>query len=353
MGHPPRTGRTSDLLRMALAAAFVSVAHSSLAIAAQPRVDLELAMDSAMVPTEARAWSEMLGQAGFSSVRIRGVKASEEPAIQTSGNESAPSYRVTGVLTSDNQLLLPKGRFNLSDRGRIEQWLRKLRDGGEEGVTVKPAAFGLLPRQLVAVHEALATPVKFSTAGRQPREVAKQIADGLTLKFISDAASQQALAVDEPVADELQGLSSGTVLAAVLRPLGLVLAPEIAGSEVRLRIGGGKTMKEHWPVGGPPKGNPRETLPDLFKYLKIEIDKTPLSESLTAIGERLKTPLLIDRNALARSQIDLSTNVALPEMNTYYLHALDRLLFQAKLKCELRIDEADKPFLWVTTIRQW
>src|SRR5437764_9557891 len=121
MGHSTRTGRTSDFRRMALALAFVSVAHSSLAIAAQPRVDLELAMDSAMVPTEARAWSEMLGQAGFSSVRIRGVKASEEPGIQKSGNESAPSYRVTGVLTSDNQLLLPKGTFNISDRGRIEQ----------------------------------------------------------------------------------------------------------------------------------------------------------------------------------------------------------------------------------------
>src|SRR5438128_9609322 len=121
MGHSTPTGRTSDFRRMALALAFVSVAHSSLAIAAQPRVDLELALDSAMVPTEARAWSEMLSQAGFSSVRILSTKASEEPAIQTAGTDASRSYRVTGVLTAENQLLLPKGRFSLSDRGRIEQ----------------------------------------------------------------------------------------------------------------------------------------------------------------------------------------------------------------------------------------
>jgi hypothetical protein len=315
-------------------------------------VELELALDSAMVPTEARAWSEMLGQAGFSSVRIRSTRASDEPAIQTSGGSGSQSYRVTGILTAENQLLLPQGRFNLSDRGRIEQWLRKLRDNGEEGITIKPAAFGLLPRELVTVHEALTVPVKFSTIGKQPRDAAKQIADGLTLKFISDGASQKALAGGEPIADELEGLSSGTALAAVLRPLGLVLAPEKSESGIRLRIGDSRNIKEHWPVGWPPKGNPRETLPNLFKYLKIEIDKTPLAEAIAAIGGRLKTPVLIDHNSLARIQADLNTKVALPETNTYYLNALDRLLYQAKLKCELKIDEANKPLLWITTIRQ-
>jgi hypothetical protein len=320
--------------------------------AAEPRVSLEIATEPGFVPTEARAWSEMLSQAGFANVRIRGGRADDRPGIETRGTDAAPSYYVLGVLTSDNKLALPKARFGLADRAKIEQWLANVRASGVEGIAVKPAAFGLLPRQLVAVHEALAVPVGFSTKDKQPREVARQIADGLSLKFISDPAGQQALAAQEPVLDELQGFSSGTALAVILRPLGLALLPERSGADVRLRIADIGRAPEHWPVGWPPKGNPKETLPDLFKFLNVEIVQTPIAEALTAIAGRLNVPLLIDHVSLARQQADLSAKVDLPRTNIYYAGALDRLLFQAKLKYELRVDEANKVFLWVTTLRQ-
>lgn len=322
------------------------------AFAAQPRIDLELATESDFPATEARKWSEMLGQLGLSSVRIRGGKESDVPEIQTLGKDDSPSYRVVGILTGDGKLLLPKGRFTLSDRGRIEQWLAKLREGGIEGVTVKPAAFGLLPTQLVTVHEALAVPVTFSTAGQKPQAAAKKIADGLSLKFITDATGQRALASPEPIADELQGLSSGTALAAILRPLGLVLFPEKSGGEIRLRIADSRSASEHWPIGWPPQGNPSQTLPDLFKTLNVEIASTPLAEALPAIQTRLKAPVLLDHNSIARHEIDLQTKVDLPASNTYYDRILDRLLSQARLQYELRVDEAAKPFLWITTTKQ-
>lgn len=319
--------------------------------AADPRVDLEIALEANPVGADMRAWSEMLSQAGFSSVRVR-TAGKDSPALQKSGPAAAPAFHVVGVLTADNQLLLPKGRFALRDRAAIEQWLRKLRDDGEDGISIKPSAFGLLPKQLVAVHEALEAPVNFSTLGKQPREVARQIAQRLTLKFTTDPAGQRALAADEPVLDELQGLSSGTALAAVLRPVGLVLVPEKSGGDLRLRIADGRTAPEHWPVGWPLKERtPAETLPDLFKFLNVEIAQTPLAEALAAIGSRVKAPLLIDRNAVAKESIDLHAKVTLPKANTFYAKALDRLLSQARLKYELRIDEADHPFLWITATR--
>jgi len=321
--------------------------------AAEPRVELEVVLESGFIPTDAPKWSQMLDEAGFSSVRIRSGKNNESPSIQASGTGGAKSYRVVGILNANNQLTLIKGRFGLSDRAKIEEWLRKLRTDGEEGITIKPAAFGLLPRQLLEVHEALTVPVKVSTKGKQPRDVAKQIADGLALKFTTDGAGQKALAADEPILDELEGLSSGTALAAVLRPLGLVLVPEKSGSEIRLRIGSMRAASEHWPIGWPPKDNPTATLPGLFKNLKVEIDKTPVGEVITAVSDRLKVPVLLDHNSLAAAQIDLATAaVSLPETTTYYDRILDRLLFQAKLKYQLRTDEAGKPFLWITTIRQ-
>jgi hypothetical protein len=338
-------------LRTAGMAAFIAF-RAAAACAAGPRVDLEVATEPGTVLVDAGKWSEMLSQAGFSSVRLRGSQSNEQPALEKQGTTTSPAYRVVGVLTTENKLLLPKGSFGLADRTRIEQWLTKLREGGEESITIKPVAFGLLPRQLVAVHEALTMPVKLSTTGKRPREVAKTIADGLSLKFISDVVSQKALAVDDPVADELQGLSAGTALAAVLRPLGLVLTPEKSGMDVRLRIAESRAVKEHWPVGWPPKGNPHETLPELFKFLNVEITKAPVSEVLAAIGGRVKAPVLIDHNSVVRFEADLTTPVDLPQANTYYAVALDRMLFQAKLKYELRIDEADKPFLWVTTLKK-
>jgi hypothetical protein len=334
---------------LAIVLAMVTVSQME---AANPRVDLEIAAEPAFSMVQAAAWSELLSKAGFSSVRIRGGNDGEQAAIMTRGSAAAPAYQVLGILTGNNQLLLPEGRFGLMDRGAIEKWLEKLRSGGEEEILIKPVAFGLLPRQLVAVHEALAVSVKTSTAGKYPREVAKAIADGLTLKFVTDGAGQQALAAGEPVVDELQGVSSGTALAAVLRPAGLALVPVRSGSEVQLRIAAAKSVKEFWPIGWPPKGNPRETLPALFEFLNVEITQVPISEAINAIGGRLKAPVLLDHNSIALYRVNLKTPVDLPKANTFYGAALDRLLAQAKLKYELKVDEAGKPVVWITTLRQ-
>ena len=44
--------------------------------------------------------------------------------------------------------------------------------------------------------------------------------------------------------------------------------------------------------------------------------------------------------------------VSLPEAKTFYKKILDRVLGQAKLTMELRIDEAGKPFLWISTLKK-
>ena len=42
----------------------------------------------------------------------------------------------------------------------------------------------------------------------------------------------KALAAEDPVRDELKGLTSGTALAAILRPAGLVLKPHSSGRNI-------------------------------------------------------------------------------------------------------------------------
>ena len=62
--------------------------------------------------------------------------------------------------------------------------------------------------------------------------------------------------------------------------------------------------------------------------------------------------MLVDTNALAHHEIDLDKVLLThPRSRTVYGIALRKLLFQAKLKYEVRLDDAGKPFLWITTIR--
>jgi hypothetical protein len=73
---------------------------------------------------------------------------------------------------------------------------------------------------------------------------------------------------------------------------------------------------------------------------------------MAAIEGRLNVPFLYDHNNMARDRIEPSQiNVSLPAGRTFYNKILRQLLFQAKLKADLRADEAGKPFLWITTIR--
>ena len=62
-----------------------------------------------------------------------------------------------GVLTSKSTLVLPGGTFRSSDRARLAAWVDKLRSEGIEALTAPTGAFGLTPKQLVRVHDALAS----------------------------------------------------------------------------------------------------------------------------------------------------------------------------------------------------
>ena len=339
--------RFCGLLLLAL-----SLAGAKPAAAEGPRVSLEVVTEPGFSQESIREWLPMLEKAGFSSVRVRGGTSGDGAGVKATGTGATLSYAVTGVLTSDNRLRLPNGNFTVGSGASIRKWVEKLQGGGEEGLNAKAGAFGLVPKELVLVHEDLAKKVNFTTSGKTTKEIVQGIAGIVELKLTVDPAVRGQFG-DERVADELLGMSSGTALAAVIRPLGLVMVPEKAGSGVQLRVMDSQTATQVWPVGWPSKSPPKDTIPDLFKFLNVEVSDTPLAESMEAIRGRLNVPLIIDQNNLAKQQIDYATvKVTLPKTNTYYSKIIERLLFQAKLKYEIRVDEANRPFLWITTLKQ-
>src|SRR5207253_3042149 len=94
-----------------------------------------------------------------------------------------------------------------------------------------------------------------------------------------------------------------------------------------------------------------KALPQMFEMLNVEIEEMPVDEVLEPIGERLKRPVLYDRNAIALHSLDLSKKVSMPGKKSSYSQILRKVLFQAGLQFELRHDEAGQKFLWITSVK--
>ena len=319
-----------------------------------PLVSLELSTETGFPLGGERKWLMLLKDCKLTNIRFRSQRAGSKIEIKNRGTEESPNYVVVGVLTARNTLRLPGVEFRYGERAAITKWVEKLKADGMEGVTAQTGVFGLTKKQILEVHQALTGKVNFSTRGLTNAEAVARIARGLQLELTLDPTARAAMASPEKVADELQGLSAGTSLAIILRPLGLVLVPNRqTGKMVRLVVMSADQVQESWPIGWPPQKNPGLMLPVLFKNLEVEIKEVALGTALEALAPRVKAPFVFDYNSLARDRIDLATvKVSVPAGRTYYKKILDRVLSQARLYCEIRVDEVNTPFLWISTLKK-
>ena len=178
---------------------------------------------------------------------------------------------------------------------------------------------------------------------------------GRTLKYplSIDANIQQAIGADDPVRDELQGLSAGTARwRALARPVGAVLRPrETASGSLEYTLTKSKAGAEAWPIGWPPDQAEGKIIPQLLESLNVEIRDIPLSQAAAAIQGRFKVPFLWDHNSILKQRIDVGKKVSFPNKRAYYVTVLRQLLSQDELKYSVRVDEAGKPLVWITTFK--
>jgi hypothetical protein len=77
----------------------------------------------------------------------------------------------------------------------------------------------------------------------------------------------------------------------------------------------------------------------------------PLDEVLDAVAEVIKIPILIDRQGIAAKGVDFSdVKITYPRKRTTWSEALKSFIYKAKSKLEILIDEAGRPFIWITPI---
>ena len=326
---------------------------ATLALAYTPalaqRIELEVLTDRSSPPAAAQEWMQALGNVKVDRLRFRQDQAQPRPSVHSDDRAGLITYHVTGVIVGGTKLQLPGAQFSKFDVDRLNAYLADL--PRQQQAAAAPHAFGMTAAQLVYVRDALKGAVTKPTSQQS------------LVKFLKDMSRQlpipltlAALPAGSVVTEELVGLSSGTALAVALRPQGLVLVPLSTGgqaADVRVTVRNVRDADAHWPVGWPRQQRPNDLAPKLYEFLEVEINDVPLSEAITAIQTRLQLPLLFDQNGMARQDIDPNTaRVSFPARRTFYKKMLSNLLFQAKLKSELRVDEAGQPFLWISPIRE-
>lgn len=348
-------------LPMSLCVLMFCALIGSAAHAAARRVEFDIVTEENLPPDAVRDWYQVFSDLQVRQADFHSARGQQPIEIETVGGGSA--YVVHGRLTKSRDLLLPGARFSLRDRDRLATWIERLAsDGPSDPDDTRAGAFGLSAAVLDKLRARLAAPLSTATTNRAPREVVDEIAESLDLELISSSTANAALGRAAPVADEMQGLASGTVLAATLRACGYGFAPQRGtGAGPRLALvditpasdRAPAAPVEAWPVGWPADDRRRELVPKLFEFLNVEIDGVSVAEAVASIGPRLEVPILLDRAALARHKIDIaSIDAAVPAKRTSYSLLLQKLLFQARLKYALRIDDGNRPFIWITTIKK-
>ncbi len=324
-------------------------------LAAQPsaaQVRLELVGDPLTAAAAFQEWSQALGQAGIGNVRIRGAAPGDKVGIEVLGSPERPIYVVTGLVRSRDELVLPGGRYRRTQIKDISNWLDELARLGPSDSRPAKVAFGLTRQQFAEILENARQPVGFSTKGLQRAEAVERLSRRLRLPI--EIPKALAAAADDVVAEELSEVSCGTALACLLRPAGYCLVPRSVDGRAGFAIVQSQPGMEIWPIGWEPPAETslKQLAPGLLEVINVHLEKVPASDVINAISQRLKIPVLLDHNALARHGVEPAKAIVnVPPGKITYAAALRRALFQAGLKYELRLDEADKPLLWITTLK--
>lgn len=350
---PPEIDRTRDSMLHQLATTLGILLFAAASHASAASVEFDLAFSGGLQPSEAQRWARLFGDLGVYQVRVRDARAGDKPEIETRGQ----TYVVTGILSGGGQLTLPGGRFGISDRTKIGEWIENLKTRGTDAIQ-RPGAprlpYGLNLQELAQVRSDLRPAVDFSTLKLSRRAVLSGILRQLAFKTSVAADIVASVRDDDLVIAELQGMSRGTALAYLLRPAGLAweIRRGTRTAPLQYVILRGSQSEEPWPIGREPVATLKETCPVLLELVESEVADRPASVAIAAIEERLQVPFLYDRNSLLRHRIDLETQVNVPRRKSSYARLLGSVLSQAKARYELRVDEAGQPFLWITSIRR-
>jgi hypothetical protein len=301
-------------------------------------------------------WARLLDDVGVNLVQIRGVQPADQPHLEARGEGAQQRFKLVGILTRGNRLVLPSGSYAPGDRQKLKAYLDSLPLVTQPGGNQR-GRFGLTQRQFEGLFAELAKGGPRDTRDQLPGEFLTRCQEHMTTPLEIDPQWQSALARQPKLQVDLQSLSLGTSLAWVLRSRGLGIqiatarnpstAPE--PERVELRVVPRTDEQELWPVGWKPAKVSKLIAPQMYRITTIEINGYTLERAMTALQPHLAVPVLWDESTIESLKIEPArVQVKLRRGKTFVKRAVDQILAQARLAGELRVDERGQPFYWIT-----
>jgi hypothetical protein len=322
------------------------------------RVTIEVFTGQEGTGFQAQQWESVFDRAGL-LVRIHSPFPGDKISIKEKQLGKLREVYVVGKLERDGSLVFPGHKFAKSDSTSFEEWLRELKTYGAQGNPTGKALWGLNQDQFEAMDAALTTPVEQEVAGLAVDEALRALQLPAKYPFRLSIAAEKTL--DAPGIKQrlgklqLRGFSHGTALAMLLSQYGLGFrpnrTPEGSLELVGLRTQDGQAL---WPVGWDvPEGTyPSAVAPKLFQQTRVDLKDQKLIDVLEAIADRTGTPVRVDFASIASRDLDLDkilVNASGQHMT--WSRLLANITSPSLLIPQIRTDEAKRPFVWVTSVK--
>jgi len=309
------------------------------------QIEIQVVMEPGVSITAPQEWAKLLGNLGLGRVQLRSARSGDRPEVTLGAGDR---IKVVAILNRRSELVLPKRRFKSHDLAALRKYFQDLPIDLAEGDEER-GRFDLNEKQFRTIYADLSKLIDFSTIDMSRAKLLSRAAKKFATPLEFDPVAKAMLS-SAPLAVELRGKAAGTGLALVLRQEGIALKPEKPrGEPLRLRVIRYDRAVETWPVGWKSEAVSRQLAPKMFETLNIEIDGYSLTQALDALKPRLGIEVVMDEWLLKRKEIEPDkVQVKLKRGKTYLKKAVDRILSQARLSGEMRVDELGQPFYWVT-----
>ena len=303
---------------------------------------------------KSQEWGRAFQELGY-SVRFRAPRAGEAPRVEDLDGDDFLATRVVAAMAADGSIRIGKQKFDIESTKLLTQALDEIKRHGAKGPPDSNPTWGLTNEQFQEVTHLLGVPVE------NPVELQSSILaiesmglpDHMRMKF-TDAARQQAAAnrpESAPETLELQGMTKGSAIAIVLAQYGLGFRPKyVAPGQYDIEIDCGDESNNLWPIGWKPEQSFSEILPAYFRAIPLDVEDVEVDALVSAIAVKIEVPYFSSAYALTAKGLDIN---ALKYTRKDDRISPARLLTAVGDKLDLgfdvRVDEAGKLFLWVTT----
>jgi hypothetical protein len=310
--------------------------------------------------TNPQEWGRAFEEIGI-TCRVRQGTREDMPSIAEEVSGEVRRIEVVGILDRQGTITFPDVAFSLAEQVEFRNWFAELERYGIQGSPAGQANWGLDEAQLVELLGHLAQPIEVEVKGLPMGQAIDQLPfpEGMELNFGSGSSAPADVGLapgprfdaESFVVNEVRGLSLGTGLAILLAEEGLGFHPRRnPDGSVDLDVISLAGELEPWPIGWDVgDSTPRDQLfPTLFEFFPVTIEDVSLLQTLTVISERSEVPVLIDHRACAARDIDISgIRITVVEEQSAWGLVIRRVVSQARLTFDYRLDEADKGFIWI------